>query len=213
MKKILGIIIGTIIITILGSGCQSENSRSIIGPDNNTATTATLLETDQGTFKVLQIDPDFQSASTQKRGSSYSQYTAPVLSDTLFRRTQHVDASTGGLVLLGDWSYGFSSIYFGPDVLPQSDSIFFEWAPQNSFDGTLCGLLFGPHGLQFNGEAIVTLTYKNANLSGVNQSNLKVAYFNENTGQWEIQVTHVNTWFKTVTVNLRHFSRYALVHG
>ena len=210
LTNTLRTIFAGLLIFALAVSCQQNGAASLTGPDSASNATSheiasndIILNTNQGEFKVLQVRPGLKSAAALHKGGE----------DTVFTKTQYIKAEDGGFIILGNWDYGFSTISFGRNELPPSDSIFFEWAPQTTFDGMMNGLEFGPHGTQFNGPVTVTLSYQAADLTGVNQEDLKIAYFNENTGEWEIQQTHVNKWMKTVVVYLQHFSRYALVHG
>lgn len=80
-------------------------------------------------------------------------------------------------------------------------------------EGVLSDLNFGPHGIQFNEPAEVELSYKMADLTGIDENSLKVFYFNETTQLWELIGGVVDTSKKKITVYLPHFSRYALSKG
>ena len=70
---------------------------------------------------------------------------------------------------------------------------------------------FGTDGLEFDNPVTVTFSYADADLSGVDESNISLAWFNENLSRWlkiDCEVDIVN---KTVTGQLKHFSAYGLI--
>ena len=70
---------------------------------------------------------------------------------------------------------------------------------------------FGTDGLEFDNPVTVTFSYADADLSGVDESNISLAWFNENISRWlkiDCEVDIVN---KTVTGQLKHFSAYGLI--
>ncbi len=183
------------------TGCERDIS-AIAAPAEE-ATPANVIQTNEGPMQLLTVDPNLVATEALHKGDN----------DTVFRASRWIEAEKGGWITVGDWSHGFSTIHFGQNELPKSDTIHFEWTPQATFEGLLTGMEFGPHGTEFNGPVFVSLSYKMADLDGVDLDGLRVVYLNDETGEWEVQATHVNKWFKTVTVYLNHFSRYALAHG
>ena len=160
-----------------------------------------VIETNVGSYKVLRVDPAYRAPSLSKDG------------DSIFVAEQYIDAAWGGWIMLGSHDFGFSALAFSPNALPHSDTIYFEWAASNCFDGMLTGLEFGPHGTQFQTPVYLSLSYRAADLTGINEDDLKFFYFNDLTGIWELTPCKVNKWTKTVVVKLNHFSRYALSHS
>ena len=70
---------------------------------------------------------------------------------------------------------------------------------------------FGPHGLQFNQPVRLHLSYKRADLTGIDESKLGIYYYNEDIDEYElIPSSKVNTEENYVECNLYHFSRYAI---
>lgn len=89
--------------------------------------------------------------------------------------------------------------------MPEDMTITFQWAAYGIFQG-----VFGPHGTQFNHPVKVVLSYKSADLRGVVEENIRVYYFNHSTGYWEFIGGDLDMKHKRITVELSHFSRYAL---
>ena len=108
---------------------------------------------------------------------------------------------------------GKSKIVFKAFDLPKDTDIKFEWAASASLEGVLNDMVFGPHGSQFATPVEVVLSYKLADLTGVDENDLQIYYFNEDTNIWELIGGTVDTDKKKITVFLQHFSRYALAHS
>jgi hypothetical protein len=70
---------------------------------------------------------------------------------------------------------------------------------------------FGPDGLQFAEEVTLTLPYDLAALGGADPASLKVAYWNRDTGVWEMLKSEVSEAKKTVRAKTSHFSVYQVV--
>ncbi|MCP4686257.1 MAG: hypothetical protein GY867_12530 [bacterium] len=70
---------------------------------------------------------------------------------------------------------------------------------------------FGTHGLVFNVPVTVTMSYRSADLTGVDESSIRIGWFNESSGTWQDMVCEVDPINKIVTGQLNHFSAYALV--
>ncbi|MCH7947813.1 MAG: hypothetical protein IIC66_08460, partial [candidate division Zixibacteria bacterium] len=70
---------------------------------------------------------------------------------------------------------------------------------------------FGTDGLKFDNPVTVTFSYAGADMAGVDESSISLAWFNENLSRWlkiDCEVDIVN---KTVTGQLKHFSAYGLI--
>jgi hypothetical protein len=70
---------------------------------------------------------------------------------------------------------------------------------------------FGTDGLVFATPVTVTMSYRDADLSGVNESSIRIAWFNPASGHYESMQCTVDKVAKTVTGQLNHFSAYALI--
>ncbi len=78
-------------------------------------------------------------------------------------------------------------------------------------DPTLYADHFGTDGLVFNVPVRITMSYRDAILDNVNESTIKMAWYNEATGQWDIIRCLCDPVTKTVTGYVSHFSAYALI--
>ena len=129
---------------------------------------------------------------------------------SVFYAEKLIKANKGGEIKVGNKKVGESKIKFGKHDLPEDLTIAFQWSANGTFEGMLNNLVFGPHGAQFNKPVRVELSYKTADLQGIDEKKLKVFYFNEETGLWELIGGDVDKKGKKVIAYLKHFSRYAV---
>jgi len=72
---------------------------------------------------------------------------------------------------------------------------------------------FGPHGEVFAKPVTISLPYDTANLpAGADEGNLKVAYWNQAAGEWEVLPSVVSKADKLVSADVGHFSVYQAVY-
>ncbi|OGR44564.1 MAG: hypothetical protein A2X35_00440 [Elusimicrobia bacterium GWA2_61_42] len=71
---------------------------------------------------------------------------------------------------------------------------------------------FGPHGEAFAKPVTISLPYNAAGLpAGADENNLKVAYWNQAAGEWEVLPSVVSKADKLVSADVAHFSVYQVV--
>jgi hypothetical protein len=70
---------------------------------------------------------------------------------------------------------------------------------------------FGTDGLVFDKPVRVTMSYRDADLSGINESTIRIGWYNEKAGRWDDMTCDVDFVNKTVTAELNHFSAYGLI--
>jgi len=70
---------------------------------------------------------------------------------------------------------------------------------------------FGTDGLVFDVPVTVTMSYRGANLDGVDETTIRIGYFNHETGAVEDVEGQLNLLDRTVTAQLSHFSAYGLI--
>jgi len=117
---------------------------------------------------------------------------------------KQISAAKGGEIDLKNDLGSTCSLYFPPNALDQDTLISVQWNTQ----GFISEL--GPHGLIFNRPVTIKLSYKDAVLTGVNEDRLRIWYYNDNTGVWELIGGTVDKKLKTVKALINHFSIYAL---
>ncbi|MDH4157164.1 MAG: hypothetical protein OEW00_07815 [candidate division Zixibacteria bacterium] len=70
---------------------------------------------------------------------------------------------------------------------------------------------FGTDGLVFDEPVTVTMSYRDANLTGVDETTIRIGWFDERTGHFEDISCKVDYANKVVTGQLDHFSAYGLI--
>ncbi len=180
-------------LTLNFAACTNESPLSSQQPQ----VTTKVVQSNIGPIRLLQVD---KKELTLMKGETFK----------TFKETKTIKAKKGGTIEVGDRSYGKSSIIFKKNDLPKDMTISFEWTTGGTFQGMLNGLEFGPHGLVFNSPVEVQLSYKKADLQGIDEETLKIFYYNEETELWELIGDEVDLKKKTVTGFLDHFSRYAI---
>jgi len=118
-----------------------------------------------------------------------------------------VPLGASGWAYVGDDSHGRSWLYFPSFAMNQTTTVTMDWESTGFLEG---GAEFSPHGTQFNKPVTVWISYKDADLGGVDEEDLKLWYFHEDTGMWELIGDTVDTENKMVGGLLDHFSRYAI---
>lgn len=100
--------------------------------------------------------------------------------------------------------HGGHKISFPSDALTQDATAFITISPSDYVQ-----VDYGPDGW-FNKDVTVTISYKNVDLTGINESSLTLAWYDETTGQWiEIGGT-VDTKKKWITAKTKHFTQYTI---
>ncbi len=155
---------------------------------------AKIVQSNRGPIRLLGVDLDSQSLAKT----------------TTFSEKKKIKAKRGGIIEVGDRRHGISTITFKKNDLPKDMTIEFTWMSGGTFEGMLNNLEFGPHGLIFNNPVEVALSYKEADLKGFKEKELRIFYYNEDTGLWEYIGGEVDEKEKQVIAFLDHFSRYAL---
>ncbi len=112
-----------------------------------------------------------------------------------------ISASTGGQLVLQD------VILDVPPNALKNDTLFTIDIPNiNVFYNE-----FGTSGLVFDEPVKITMSYRDADLSNVTESTIRIGWFNEKTGTYDDIICDIDYNNKTVTGNVYHFSAYALI--
>jgi hypothetical protein len=125
-------------------------------------------------------------------------------SNKVFSEKKLITAAEGGYIRVGNEKTGYSSIYFEPGDLNKDAMIKFEWDPHEYIAE------LEPHGLAFNNPVELQLSYANIDILDLNEENLKIWYFNEDTRFWELVESEANILEKHVEGYITHFSEYGL---
>lgn len=112
-----------------------------------------------------------------------------------------LSAEKGGVVTLLD-----VELYFPPKAL-DNDALISISIP----DLAIFANDFGTNGLEFNEPVRVIMSYRDAALDNIDESSIKMAWFDERKGTWDVIDCQLDTIDKTVTAHVNHFSAYALI--
>jgi hypothetical protein len=129
------------------------------------------------------------------RGSS-----ATGASEVNLYQEQVISAETGGRLELLD-----VVLDVPPGAVP-SDTLFSIFIP----DDDLFYNEFGTHGLVFDVPVTVTMSYRDADLSSVDETTIRIAWHNGD-GVWEDVECTLDLDNRLVTAQLSHFSAYGLI--
>ena len=125
----------------------------------------------------------------------------------LFVKEKLITVAEGGKVEVGDDEHGKSRLKFEEGDVSQDVLVRFEWESTGLLQG---GAEFSPHGTTFNNPVAIRLSYKDADLTGINEEDIKIWYFNEEENVWELIASDVDTEKQRVEGYVNHFSRYAI---
>ncbi|MBN1483047.1 hypothetical protein EH223_14075 [candidate division KSB1 bacterium] len=175
-----------ILATFILVGCSSDNS---LAPETPSA--GLQVKSNTGMVTLLKM----KNPAPLSKGEA----SAAIIQ-------KFITVAQGGEIAVGNELFGVSRIIFQPNDLPENLLISIQWSL-----GSYCEGVFGPHGTQFNQPVRVELSYKNADLTGINEDDLRVYYFNEDTNLWEAIGGTVDKTNKVIIAYLEHFSRYAIV--
>ena len=122
----------------------------------------------------------------------------------VFEVSQLITAANGGSIEVGNEMTGYSRITFNPGDLNADLNVGFWW-DSNRFE-----VEFSPHGSIFNNPVLIRLSYKDADLTGIEEDSLRIWYYHEEEGIWEQAGYELNKQLKYVEGTTTHFSRFAV---
>lgn len=70
---------------------------------------------------------------------------------------------------------------------------------------------FGTNGLVFDVPVKITMSYRDADLSNVTESTIRIGWYNSRTNSYDDIICDIDYINKTVTGEVNHFSAYALI--
>jgi len=144
-----------------------------------------ISEPDQTQVQVLKRSVDFVSKVTE--GGYYAEAI--------------ISAKDGGQLTLFDVTLDI------PAGAVANDTVFSINIP----DITTFYNEFGTDGLVFNQPVKVTMSYRDADLSNIDETTIRIAWFNEATDHYEDMLCTIDKENKVVVGELNHFSAYALI--
>jgi hypothetical protein len=131
----------------------------------------------------------------------------PVSLQKRFVTSWHIPVGARGWAYAGDKEHGRCWLFFPRHALDKETVITIDWESSGFLEG---GVEFSPHGAEFNRPVMLWISYKDADLRGIDEEDLRIWYLNEDTEMWELIGDVVDTRNKMVGGLLHHFSRYAI---
>jgi uncharacterized membrane protein len=127
---------------------------------------------------------------------------------------QNIPASTGGTVVINviGTNVTINVLAVPSNSLHEDTSItVLQMPPENVAAHVMLSNVFdiGPNGTNFTNSVTLTLPYQLQ--SGVSEDNLAIYYYNTDTNSWERVGGNVNKVDKTVSVQIDHLSKYAVM--
>ena len=115
--------------------------------------------------------------------------------------------SAGGTLTVGNETIGYSSIAVPANALSSTVMITMKVYTSGAVLAEM-----GPEGLEFNSgtTAELTLSYKSADLGGLDPNALGMFYYNEPLDVWDAVTSQPEPAAETVVGELTHFSQYAV---
>ena len=179
-----------IVLLIVYLGCSSQNP-TMPTPEAH----GLVVQSNTGPVTLIKFDRSLFSKSALSKSNGVADF------NEVF-----IQAAVGGEIVVGDANVGFSKVVFGANDLPSDMTISMTYPVDDYCDG-----IFSPHVSQFNSPVYVELSYKNTDLTGINEDDLTIYYYNETTNLWEFIGGQVDKNRKVVIGYVEHFSRYAIV--
>lgn len=198
--ELLTLILAATGTAFLWLGCTQKNESSLIGPSSH-ETAAALSHEEEESFEEEDNDvdddedgdDDYEFLTVARRDSNENGVTTVWIGPAggvLVHADHRIVIPAGALSETLPISFS----------MPVSDTLMFD---------------LGPHGTQFSMpiNMVLAFQYDNADLTGVNESLLRVAYYNESTGVWDPMPTQVDPLNDIVVGQTTHFSRYAIIRN
>ena len=157
-----------------------------------------------GCQKEMPLTPESNLQNTHSTNQLTFLSSKSMRLEKAFSSQELITVAAGGTMTAGDDSSGYSSLFFKPGDLSNDATITFNGDSQ----GYITDL--DPHGISFNTPVEIYLSYKDADLTQVNEDSLHIWYYNDNTTNWELVGGTVNKVDKRVEGFINHFSRYAV---
>jgi len=194
------------------AGCESQNSVSHNSNTNPFAAPDVSGHEvlDDGPLSEAQLDAitaPVEKIQIAEKDLTILKSKSGVSLQKRFVSSWFVPLGASGWAYAGDDEYGRSWLYFPSFAMDEATTITMDWESTGFLEG---GAEFTPHGIQFNKPVTVWISYKDAELGDINEEDLKIWYYNEDTGLWELIGDVVDTENKMVGGLLNHFSRYAV---
>ena len=176
------------------AACSNEAPLSSDQANNDAGqkSAGNVVQSDIGPIKLLRSNP---LAVTLGTGSG---------SDGVFYAEKYIEKGHDGQIVVGDNTSGYTTLTIPQDAVPTNMTISVQWSVTGINE-----LVFEPHGVSFMKPLLLSVSYKTADLSGMDESSLRL-FYEKDSDLWKLIGGVVNQENKQVNTSLNHFSRYAL---
>ena len=164
----------------------------------------------KATFSESPIKASGDLSSTQPQFLQRPYRVGKTTGDQVLYGEKLMTVADGGRIPLGDASTGRSAIKVRNNSLVEDGVISMGVPLYGDVMTIITDVTFGPHGTQFLKPTRVKLSYKTADVTGINEEDLVAWYWNEEAGVWEDIGGEVDLVKKQVIFYVDHFSRYGL---
>jgi len=125
----------------------------------------------------------------------------------IWRRKKSISGQKGGVVWVGDHTRGISDVTILPDTMFDKIDVNFSWKT----DGLLIGRIeISPHEIKQIDPIRIRLSYKDAELTDINENRIKLCRYNEENYTWEPIKSRIDKSRKRVVGFVDQSSWYAL---
>ena len=189
--------------TMFFAGCSSE------GPTSFTSDESPAFTSDES-LDGSSLLPSPSSTQPQFLSRPYALAKATGASKDFFYAEKLIEADKGGKLELGDRKCGKSKLNVPKKALSEDKVISMQVPKYGDLISVISQVTFGEHGTTFAKPVKVELSYKGADVKGVDEEQLSAWYYNQKTGEWEGIGGEVDVKKKKVKFKIDHFSRYGL---
>ena len=155
------------------------------------------MESNIGRIQILKVN------------STIMHFLQSNITDSLLTVEKTLHVNSDGILQVGSDYLGYCRLTFKPGDLPQDVTIKLQWdLNKGNFE-----VNFQPEGLVFTHPVSLEMFYNVADLTNIDETKLKLFYYNENEKIWQLIGGTADIARKISKVDIHHFSRYALAHS
>lgn len=190
------------------SGCENHNPTSPLKQNPDTETADMIVQSNKGPIQILQVDAKYLK-SRSVNSLDKTTLSRSIRSDSLFYVEKFIEEGHGGKLEIDAEEYGKSKLEIKQHALRTDMTVYMEWPNGNTYEGEIgtieCGTL-----VYMSKPAGLELSYARANLAGIDESNLALFMYNENTGQWDNLNAEVRQGEKEVKAEVTRLGRIGI---
>lgn len=185
------------------AGCENHSPTSSLQQSIDDGISEVVVQSNIGPIEIMQVDAEYL-----KLKSTISM-AKKIESDTIFYIEEFMEADHGGKLEIKGGQYGKSKLDIKDDDLPMDMTVYMEWPNGSTFEGEIGSIEYGTNVI-LNNTVELVLTYKRADLMGVNENNLALFIYDESTNQWDNLNATIEQGPKRVKVGIDRFGKLGL---